>query len=520
MTFEWMVARRYLAGGRGARRDRFLGAITLIAVLAVAAGVTALVLALSINAGFRETYEEQLLGATAHVTLARKVAGGIRDYDALAARLRKLEGVTSVSPVLYQTVLISHANRARGIILKGIRPQKAPEQEKLFIHLREGSSTLAQPEQGASPLIIGTKLAQNLGVFAGDIITNPLKDAETVFADASGSFQIQVGTNRPTTITLQAGINDTLNKLAAHINRLKIGVSASVITDANGARLSLTSQTSGEGDELTVTNDADDPINGLTFSETVAGTNASFTAVLITSPQGHLTPFGVLPRYRSFKVEGVFESGYWYFDDGLAFTRLDVAQELFGWGDRVSLLELRLADVRAAEEVSRAAERAAGRDFVATPWMETYKSLFRALQVEKLLTAIFIGLIVFVAGLNILILLVMLVLEKRRDIAVLLSLGARTAQIQRIFILHGVAIGALGTLLGLGLGYAVAVLGARFQLFPLEPQIYGIDHVPFRTELLDGFLVVALALAISLTATIYPARRATRGHPIDALRYE
>ena len=413
MTFEWLVARRYLQGGRGARRDRFLSVITVIAVAAVGAGVAALVLALAINAGFRETFEERLLGATAHVNLTRKDAGGIRDYDALAERLRRLPGVTSVSPALYETVLISSGSRARGIVLKGIEPRHAPEQEKLFSRLREGKPELAAAEGEPPSLLIGYELAQELGVFAGD-------------------------------------------------------------------------------------------------------------TVLITSPQGRLTPFGLLPRYRSFRVAGVFESGFWDFDAGWAFTRLDATQELFGLGGMVSVLELRLADVYAAEEVSQAAAEAAGAGFVATPWMETHKSLFRALRLEKLVTALFIGLIVFVAGLNILILLVMLVLEKRRDIAVLLSLGARAAQVQRIFILHGLAIGALGTLVGLGLGFGVALLGATYKgkLFPLDPQVYGIAYVPFRASPWDGLAIVAVALAISLAATLYPARRASRVVPVEILRYE
>ena len=229
-----------------------------------------------------------------------------------------------------------------------------------------------------------------------------------------------------------------------------------------------------------------------------------------------------MPRYRSFRVVGVFESGFWDFDAGWAFTRLDATQELFNLTGTVSVLELRLADVYTAEQVSGAAAETAGQGFVATPWMETHKSLFRALRLEKLVTALFIGLIVFVAGLNILILLVMLVLEKRRQVAVLLSLGARAAQIERIFVLHGVAIGALGTAAGLALGFGVAWLGATYKerLFPLDPQVYGIAYVPFRAHALDGLAIAAAALVISLAATLYPARRASRVVPVEVLRYE
>ncbi|MFB3126119.1 MAG: FtsX-like permease family protein, partial [Candidatus Acidiferrales bacterium] len=137
-----------------------------------------------------------------------------------------------------------------------------------------------------------------------------------------------------------------------------------------------------------------------------------------------------------------------------------------------------------------------------------------------LVTALFIGLIVFVAGLNILLLLVMLVVEKRRDVAVLLSLGARRAQIQRIFVFHGLAIGGLGTLLGLALGYAVAFVGEQYRAFPLDPKIYGVGYVPFQAVWLDGVGIALAALAISFVAALYPARRAARVLPVEVLRYE
>lgn len=408
MQFEWLVARRYL---RSKRYRGFLSVITVIAIAGVAAGVISLVLALAINAGFRHTFEERLLGATAHLSVTLKDSSGIRNYRQLAPKLAALPGVTSVSPALYETVLISSGTRAQGVVLKGIDPAQAHELASFLAHLPEGSAAPLSSERQTPVLLLGRELAKRLGVFVGD-------------------------------------------------------------------------------------------------------------PVVVTSPQGRLTPFGLIPKYRSFEVVGIFESGFYDFDFGWVYTSLPAAQRLLGLGDVVSILELRLRDVYAAERLVKAAEAAAGTAFVATPWTEHHRSLFRALRLEKLVTAIFIGLIVFVAGFNILILLVMLVMEKRRDIAVLISFGAHAQQIQRIFVLHGLTLGALGTLFGLVVGYIIAWLGATYQLIPLDPEIYGIPFVPFQTQLSDGVAIALAALAISFAATLYPARRATRIQPVEVLRYE
>ncbi len=244
------------------------------------------------------------------------------------------------------------------------------------------------------------------------------------------------------------------------------------------------------------------------------------SVVLVTSPQGELTPFGIVPKYVRFHVTGIFDSGFYDYDTAWAFTRLEDAQRLFGLGDVVTVIEFKVDDIDRAAEIATGLEQAAGRGFGSTNWMEQNRALFRALRLERVVTFITIGLIVLVAALNILISLIMMVMEKTRDIAILMSLGARRAQVRRIFLLQGVLIGVVGTALGLVLGYALSWAGGHYQWISLSPEIYAIDYVPFAPRALDGVVVALVALAISLVATIYPSWAAARILPAEALRYE
>ncbi len=244
------------------------------------------------------------------------------------------------------------------------------------------------------------------------------------------------------------------------------------------------------------------------------------SVVLVVSPQGELTPFGMVPKYIRFKVVGIFNSGFYDYDTSWALTRLADAQKLFGLGDLVSVIEFKIDDIYHAREVAQQIEQAAGRGFMTANWMEQNKALFHALRLERLVTFITIGLIVFVAALNILISLTMMVMEKTKDIAVLMSMGTRRTQIRRIFVAQGVLIGLLGTGLGLILGFALSWLGGRYHLVALSPEVYSIDYVPFAPRLSDGILVALVAVGISFVATLYPSWSAARVLPAEALRYE
>ena len=242
--------------------------------------------------------------------------------------------------------------------------------------------------------------------------------------------------------------------------------------------------------------------------------------VTLTSPQGRLTPFGLLPRTRRFRVAGIFDSGFYDYDANWCFLRMDAAQALAGASDEVNVLEFRLQNPEDAPTVAQEIEKEAGIGFAASTWMEAQRALFRALRLEKLVTAIFIGLITLVAGLNILVVLSMTVTDRAKDIAVLRSLGARSSQIRNLFLWQGLAIGATGPILGLLLGYSFTLIAGRYRLIPLDPQVYAVPYVPFHPSAMDGVWISVVAMGISVLATLIPARAATRLLPVEILRFE
>lgn len=408
MRFEWFVARRYL---RSPYRPAVLRLVTLFSIVGVAAGVATLVVALSMNTGFRETLQDRLLGVTAHVSLTRPGAGGIHNYEQLAAAVGAMPGVRSVAPAVYQTVLLSFAGEARGVVTKGVDPERERRSDEALQHIVAGKLDFSQDPNGIDGLLIGKQLAEEWKLGPGDYVT-------------------------------------------------------------------------------------------------------------MTSPQGRLTPFGLMPRTRRFRVSGVFDSGFYDTDENWCFMTLAASQALSGAGDIVNVLEFRLDHPERAPELAQQIERAAGSGFATTTWMEANRALFRALRLEKLVTAIFIGLITFVAGLNILVVLSMTVTDKARDIAVLMSMGTRREQIRKVFLWQGITIGATGTLIGLLVGYAFALIAGTYKLIPLDPQVYAVPYVPFHPGIMDGIWITLVAMLISIVATVLPARAAARLLPVEILRYE
>ena len=243
-------------------------------------------------------------------------------------------------------------------------------------------------------------------------------------------------------------------------------------------------------------------------------------SVLVTSPQGELTPLGLVPRYQRFQVAGIFRSGFYQYDSTYAFTRLADAQRLFSEPDLISVISFKVDDLYRADKIGRAIEIEAGKGFQTTNWMEQNRELFRALKLEQVVTFIVLALIVCVAALNILIALTMMVMEKTKDIAVLMSFGVRQEQVRRIFLLQGLLISVIGTVIGLIAGYGLSWLGGHYRFIHLDASVYSIDYLPFAPRIWDAVIVAAVSLGVSLIATLYPSGSAARVLPAEALRYE
>jgi lipoprotein-releasing system permease protein len=370
-------------------------------VLGVAAGVMALVIALAVNNGFKNTLERNLLGAMAHINVMEKEPlYGIENWRDMAARLRKLPHVTDVAPAIYTPALLVGGLQPKYVVLKGVDVDTEVAMTDSLRHLKAGSlDRLRDPNASPPGIVLGSGIVE----------------------------------------------------------------------------------------------------------DTAMRTNSRIDAVF----QGaELTPMGPKMSRRAFRVSGVFESGFFEIDDNWAYAPIAAVQNALELGDVVNQIELKVDDLNRAPEIATQVEKAVGPKYTTTTWM------------ERRVTVITIGLIELVAALNILITLVMMVMEKYRDIAVLMSMGARQAQIRRIFMLQGVLIGMVGSAIGLAVGYTLCYFADKYRLVPLDQTVYSLSFVPFEPRPYDGIWIAAAAVLVSFLATIYPARSATRIAPAEVLRYE
>ena len=240
----------------------------------------------------------------------------------------------------------------------------------------------------------------------------------------------------------------------------------------------------------------------------------------VVAPEGKVTPLGRAPQSRKFKVVGLFDSGMYEYDASIVWMDIKEAQDLLGMGDRVSGVEVRVADVYSADKVAESIQKTLGYPFWTKDWMQMNRNLFAALKLEKITMFVILTMIVLVGALNIINTLVMAVIEKRKEVAILRAMGAKAKSIMAIFMIQGVVVGILGTVAGLASGLLICFLLGKYKFISLPADVYYISTLPVQIQWADVVFVAVAAVIISLLATLYPSFRASKVNPVEALRYE
>jgi lipoprotein-releasing system permease protein len=471
MPFELFLALRYL---RSKRRGRRTGArVTALAgVAGIACGVAALIFALALSNGFQDEMRDKILGSTAHITLTRADGQVIEDHPAVIARLRGIEGVVDAAPTTYAGALLSGADGAAYTIVRGV--------EKTSVRsIAEIRRTLV----------------------AGAV--EPLFEAAHEDAGRKQGAGVDMKRESKTATT-----PDDATKLDS-------------AEKSDDESVSLFGVPVGEDDDAIAP-----PVEVIVGAELASRTGLSRVGEegwLLTGERTPEEPPGLQPRARRVRVAGVFRSGLYEYDSSWVYASLAAASQLEGvraGAGSASLISIETTDIYRTAETSTRIRSALGANFKTVDWQEANAPLFAALQLERRTVALIIALIMLVAALNITTTLVLVVVERRSDIAILGAMGAQARSIMLIFLCEGAIIGATGALLGVALGLAACFVGEQFKLVSLPADVYSLSAIPFHPHARDVVAAALIAFVVSLLATIYPARAAARLRPAEALRYE
>ncbi len=424
MSYEWFVGLRYL---KAKKKATFVSVITIISVLGITVGVTALIIVLSVMTGFEEELKSKILGINAHVVVT-ELGGSMTDYELISSKIKESKEVIGASPFIYRQAMLSAPGGVVGVIIRGLDSTSVAEVTELPARIKSGSLEDLNPsfkeaaEQGQLPgIVLGSELAKGLGVWTGD----------------------------------------ELNVVAP-------------------------------------------------MSNTGGALGAS------------------TPRMAKFYVAGIFELGMYEYDSNLAFISIGNAQSFFRLGDSVTGIEVKVEDAYHAERTKKDLQENLGALYPVRSWKDMNKNLFSALKLEKVAMFIILMLIIMVAALNIISTLIMVVMQKSKEIAILKSLGATSGSIMKIFMIEGVIIGLVGTILGtiIGVSGALNIEGIMgliegiFNFKILPPSVYYIDRFPSKVEPGVVAMIIVASLVISFLATIYPSWKASRSDPVEGLRYE
>jgi lipoprotein-releasing system permease protein len=513
MGYPLSLAVRYLASKRG----NAVSVGTLFSTLGVTLGVAALSIVMSVTGGFKEQFREKVLGVNAHVLVLKK-SSEFRDYRDVMKKVAAVPGVVAVAPFIINPMMVTHGARtATGVLLKGVDPELMPKVLDLPRHMLKGSLPLKEMRRpGAKPAEKPEGSFFNAprpDSFLRDVNV-PKPDATT----AAGSFDQMIKDEiRRDAERAAAKKNATVAPANAAVN-VNIGPSGDV-TPKGGFDSKLP-----DDDDLPSSVDPDPckspaevaGLPGLVVGVTLAKQlSASIgDCVQITSPTVGISFGGARPPIaKQFKVIGMFEAGFDQYDSKLVYT------DLYDQGDSVTGVEMRVDDIDRASDIAREIERSMSSSYHTMDWQELNRSLFTALLLQQIAMSFVLALIIVVAAFTVIATLIMVVLDKRKEIALLKALGAKDGAILRIFLYQGGITGLTGTGLGLLLGFVGCHALAAYE-FPLDPKVYFISKLPLDVRLPEFLSTGLIAIVICLLATIVPSLYAAWLRPSEGLRQD
>jgi lipoprotein-releasing system permease protein len=529
MGFSLNLALRYMRS----RKRSFISVSTVFAILGVALGTAALATVMSVTGGFRAEFRDKVLGVNAHV-LVLKYSSEFRDYRDIMAKVRGLPEVVGAGPFVINPMMITHGRRtATGVLVKGIDPALVGEVLDLPRHMIEGTLDLAAPgaarsddtqasSAGAAPS--PDPPAADLAPPGPTSNPAPVPGEDEPITRGAGFLELLRSLPRSGP---DAGVSHALEPEPEPEPELELGTddlpAGSIVPEGGYASELPADDTLPE---------ALDPDPCLADAQLLPGIVIGSAlrqnldvqlgdCVQVTSPTiGYSFVRGALrpPVAKQFRVIGVFQAGFDQYDSKLVYTALHEAQAFYQAGDTVTGVEMKIADIDRAGEVAEHIEELLGSKlYHILDWQELNRGLFTALRIQQILMSLVLALIILVAAFTVIATLIMVVLDKKREIAVIKAMGATDWHLLRAFLYQGLIIGVVGMVLGLGTGYAVCRWILSYG-FPLDPKVYFISRLPVQMRPIEFALTGAFAVGACLLATVWPALHAARLRPAEAFR--
>ncbi|HHH30343.1 MAG TPA: ABC transporter permease [Polyangiaceae bacterium] len=512
------------------KKRRTVSVITAVAVAGVGLGVAALLLVLSFTSGFQEEFRSKVLGVNAHV-LVLKYGLDFEEYRDVMERAREMPEVAGAAPFLINEMMLANGDRIAGVLVKGIDPELMPTVLDLPDQIQAGSLEGLRAE-GAAPPVTPERVMESVEADWGWLDDVEGQDGTASEGPASeGPEPATPEPPRPAPTPSSDGFIAPDSLPDVHVPSPEEAEQA--LADRQGDDSLDDDQMDSFIDDLVDLGDPDavtivptSELAGIVVGITLA-TNLGLDVgdrVNVISPLAGLdaSMFGHdnAPRSREFRVIAIFSAGFQEYDTRLVYVDLFEAQHFFQHGDSVTGVEIALHDLDTAPTVSRRLERVlGGGPYHTMDWQELNHNLFTALEIQKVMLSLVIASIIFVAAFNVVATLIMIVLEKKREIAILKAMGAKSVGILLIFIVQGLVIGLVGTAVGLLLGGGACWYLEAFQ-FSLDPHVYLIDHLPVRTSAAEYIVTISTAIVICIIATVIPSYWAARLRPADGVRHE